>query len=131
MKKILKYSAFCIVILFIAIVAIGFGVDRYVNYNTSKIYAEYMSKLKEDFKKGISLEEVKEKYPKYGVKLISLECSEGVFKGTCPDEFRTHISIPLEGNLILGEGGILVYFYFTKEKKLINYELFVDYDRFH
>jgi hypothetical protein len=132
MKKIVKYCILFILILIIALFAIGFGLGRYVNYKTSKIYTEYMKTLKEDFNKGISLEEVKEKFPEYGAKFTSLECSEGVFsKDSCPDDFRTFISIPLEGNIILGEGGILIYFYFTKEKKLDDYELYVDYDRFH
>jgi hypothetical protein len=132
MKKVLTYCIFFILISIIALFAIGFGVGRYVNYTTSKIYTEYMRTLKEDFKKGISLEEVKEKFPKYGAKFISLECSEGVFsKDSCPDDFRTYISIPLEGNIILGEGGILIYFYLSKERKLDGYELYVDYDRFH
>ena len=132
MKKVFRYCILFILISIIALFATGFGVGRYVNYKTSKIYSEYMKILKEDFKKGIPLEEVKEKFSKYGAKFISLECSEGVFsKDSCPDDFRTQLSIPLEGNILLGKGGILIYFYFTKEKELDGYELYVDYDRFH
>ena len=132
MKKIFKYCTLFILISIIALFAGGFGLGRYVNYKTSKIYSEYMRRLKEDFKKGASLEEVKKKYPKYGAKFISLECSEGVFNElACPGAFRTHISIPLEVNIVLGEGNVLIYFYFTNEKKLDDYELYVGYDRFH
>ncbi len=132
MIKSIKYCVFFLASSIILLFAIGFGVGQYVNYKTSKIYTEYMNALKQDFKNGILLEEVKTKFAKYGAEFISLECSEGVFsKDSCPDEFRTHISIPLEGNLILGEGGVDIYFYFTKGKKLSSYEHYVDYYRFH
>ena len=131
-KKFFKYCILFILISIIALFATGFGLGRYVNYKTSKIYSEYMRTLKEDFKKGVSLEEVKKKYSKYGAEFISLECSEDVFNElACPEDFRTHISIPLEGNIILGEGYVLIYLYFTKHKKLDGYELYVGYDRFH
>jgi len=132
MKRALKYFLIFIVTSITFLFAIGYGVGRYENYKTAKIYSEYMHVLERDFKMGISLEDVKEQYPKYGAKFIGLECSEGVFNEySCPDEFRTHISIPLEGNIILGEGHVLIYCYFTKENKLDSYELYVGYDRFH
>ncbi len=132
MKKIFAYCVFLLAISIILLVAVGFGVGQYVNYKASKIHTEYMNVLNQDFTKGISLEEVKAKFPKYGAEFNCLECSEDNFsKDSCPDEFRTHISIPLEGNLILGEGGVYIYFYFTKDKKLSSYEHYVDYHRFH
>jgi hypothetical protein len=132
MKKIFIYCVFFLAVSICILFAIGFGVGKYVDYQTSSIHAKYTNALKSDFKEGMSLEEAITKFPKYGAKFISLECSDGTFtKNACPDESRTHINIPLKGNFILGEGGVYIDLYFNKNKKLIGCEHYADYHRFH
>jgi len=128
MKKII---IFILIFLVVSIISwLGLGV--YVDSRLESAQNKYARLTEKDFAEGITLDEAKALFPKYGAKFNILECGNEVYSETsCPGSFRTVLVFPLEGNIILGEGYANAYLYFDNDGKFESHELIVFYVRYH
>jgi len=128
MKKI---SLSIIVLLIASLVALK-GLGLYVDSQLDKAQKKYSQSIQQDFAAGITLEEAKEIFQKYGASFNTLECGDGGYNDTsCPDTFRTSMNFPIEGNVITGAGHANAYLYFNEKGEIVGHELLVDYSRYH